>query len=111
MKGSAAARVDNGMSNRVIFSGKAPKLTPEAQIIRSEKPLPGSTSIALPQGEKKSIQRSSAQQAQRIVPLRALLGPRRDQLGFGIAGFSSTTAGAFDLVGIGVDSVHGWLAS
>lgn len=29
--------------NRLIFSGKAPKLTPEAQIIKSEKPLPGST--------------------------------------------------------------------
>jgi ABC-type transporter Mla subunit MlaD len=27
--------------NRVIFSGKAPKLTPETEIIKSDKPLPG----------------------------------------------------------------------
>ena len=27
--------------NRVIFSGKAPKLTPEDEIIKSNKPLPG----------------------------------------------------------------------
>ena len=32
--------------NRVIFSGKPPKLTPESEIIKSSKPLPAEKAVS-----------------------------------------------------------------